>query len=410
MTAKRKKTTAKKKVTKKKAVKKKVIKKQPAEQTSPSRVTISVSTKNRNLKAALTKDYSYINGDDPVKQSVEVHRELAKLRDFDDDDVMRKVTLEYAKYLNLNHKAVAKADKRKQTYPGRYAVLVMGGAQLPESYQQSLDQAMRELEQLGMKAKNTDSDSTEEQNTVPQPSIQDRIREQVYAVTCEFDQWLDRIADGKARKSAQPDPLALMQKADFKAAHAAQVRKIYQQDHQDLADAIAKKDSDLVEAYGCHSLRVLKAMHAWLGTVLDAASMISQAKKAVRRKRKPVSVEKQVSKLKYCETSTEYGLASVDPASIVGARELWVFNVRHRKLGRYIAAEVSGLGVKGTSIKDFHENNSMQVTLRKPQEQLPELIKAGKVRLRTFLDDIRGVKTKLNGRINENVVLVKVVK
>jgi hypothetical protein len=73
-----------------------------------------------------------------------------------------------------------------------------------------------------------------------------------------------------------------------------------------------------------------------------------------------------------------------------------------------VAAEYLELSVKGTSIIGFNENLSVQKTLRKPEEQLKEFKAAGKVQLRKFLDDIKAVDIKLNGRINEEVVLLKV--
>jgi hypothetical protein len=49
----------------------------------------------------------------------------------------------------------------------------------------------------------------------------------------------------------------------------------------------------------------------------------------------------------------------------------------------------------------------VQKTLRKPEEQLKEFKAAGKVQLRKFLDDIRAVDIKLNGRINEDIILLR---
>jgi hypothetical protein len=66
------------------------------------------------------------------------------------------------------------------------------------------------------------------------------------------------------------------------------------------------------------------------------------------------------------------------------------------------------LGVKGTSITGFDEIKSVQKTLRKPEEQLKEFKAAGKVQLRKFLEDIKAVDIKLNGRINEDTILLKV--
>ena len=73
-----------------------------------------------------------------------------------------------------------------------------------------------------------------------------------------------------------------------------------------------------------------------------------------------------------------------------------------------MAQEYLELGVKGTSITGFSETLSVQKTLRKPEEQLKEFKAAGKVQLRKFLDEIKAVDIKLNGRINEDSVLLRV--
>jgi hypothetical protein len=146
--------------------------------------------------------------------------------------------------------------------------------------------------------------------------------------------------------------------------------------------------------------------------------IIDQAK-ATRKPRKPKakSASKLVEKLKFCKADTKYSLASVDPTTVVGANELWVFNVKTRKLGKYVASnqdpkgmgrEGSGLSVKGTTIIGYDENLSVQKTLRKPVEQLKEFKGAGKVALRKFLDEIATTDTKLNGRCNPDTVLLKV--
>jgi len=121
--------------------------------------------------------------------------------------------------------------------------------------------------------------------------------------------------------------------------------------------------------------------------------------------------------LKFSKTDEKYKLASIDPSLIVGANELWVFNVKTRKIGKYVASNIdpkgmgrdgTGLSVKGTTIIGFDENLSIQKTLRKPDEQLKEFKAAGKVKLRKFLDDIKTTDTKLNGRCNPDTVLLKV--
>jgi hypothetical protein len=126
------------------------------------------------------------------------------------------------------------------------------------------------------------------------------------------------------------------------------------------------------------------------------------------RAKKSVPAEKVVSKLKYLKSDEPSKLVSINPVDIIGAKELWVYNIKTRKLGKYVAEEYRELSIKGTSIIGFSESNSMQKTLRKPEEQLKEFKAAGKVQLRKFLEDIKAVDIKLNGRINEDTILLKV--
>jgi len=140
--------------------------------------------------------------------------------------------------------------------------------------------------------------------------------------------------------------------------------------------------------------------------------MIMQESKVNKKPRikKSVSVEKLASKLKFCKTDDQFKLVSVNPTEIIGSKELWVFNRKTRKLGKYIAEEYMNLGIKGTTITGFNANTSVQKTLRKPMDQLKTFKDAGKIQLRKFLEEIKSTDIKLNGRINEDVLLLKTVK
>ena len=66
------------------------------------------------------------------------------------------------------------------------------------------------------------------------------------------------------------------------------------------------------------------------------------------------------------------------------------------------------LSIKGTTIVGFDAHKSIQKTIRKPEEKLKEFKSAGKITLRKFLADINATDTKLNGRINEEIILLKI--
>jgi hypothetical protein len=127
------------------------------------------------------------------------------------------------------------------------------------------------------------------------------------------------------------------------------------------------------------------------------------------RKKKPVSQEKLVSKLKYKKEDATLGIVSLNPVQIVGSKEVWVYNTKTRKLSQYKAMDERGLGVKGASLLNF-STDSAEKTVRKPTDTLADFKKASKVKLRTFLKDLSTVDVPCNGKLNEHHVILRIDK
>jgi hypothetical protein len=267
------------------------------------------------------------------------------------------------------------------------------------------------------------------------PTIQERIRDQSYEMVQDIDEWLEGwITDPNTFDPKGFDFKAHFGKLQPSQAHARKMKGFYENilaDYDDLermptAGQLKKMDeqeadlwAQLKEGYAHLKKADIKKLRTAVEELLSALDFIIDQAKATRkpRKAKPKSADKLVEKLKYCKTDDKYKLASVNPVDIVGATELWVFNVKTRKIGKYVAANPdptgnrrpgSGLQVKGTTITGFDENLSVQKTLRKPEEQLKAFKAAGKVALRKFMDEINTTDTKLNGRCNPDTVLLKI--
>jgi hypothetical protein len=204
--------------------------------------------------------------------------------------------------------------------------------------------------------------------------------------------------------------LNLLRGRQVKAAHARIIKELYSRNYHELVETATTKDEQLKEAYAHLSKANLKKITLFYNEVLTACDMLAQEAKVNKKPRvkKPTDKSKIVAKMKYLKQDDKLKIVSINPQDIIGAKELWVFNVKTRKLGKYVTTEFSELNIKGTTITGFNENTSVQKTLRKPEEQLKEFKTAGKVVLRKFLDDIKAVDIKLNGRINEDTVLLKV--
>jgi len=266
-----------------------------------------------------------------------------------------------------------------------------------------------------IEAGKNDIEETEAKETKPlvvQPTIQERVKESAYKMTEE----LEDAIEGFQTDPENFDPKAfkilnLLKGKEVKAAHARLIKTLYSRDLAELEElASGKADEQLKEGYSHRTKKQIRNLIAFYQEIMSACDMLAQEAKVNRkpRKTKVVPKDKLVAKLKYMKSNEPLKLVSINPADIIGSKELWVFNTKTRKLGKYIAAEFNDLGVKGTTITGFDEFKSVQKTVRKPEDKLKEFKSAGKVQLRKFLEDINATDTKMNGRINEDTVLLKV--
>jgi len=245
------------------------------------------------------------------------------------------------------------------------------------------------------------------------PSIQERIKEASSNIIAEIDEQVDKfIEDPKSFKKF--DSVKFFRAMQVNQAHARHIRSYYEGilgEYLMLQKPVSEQDEQLREGYShLDKVDVKKAVDLFQG-IVGACDLITAESKANRKTRspKPKSAEKLVAKMKYCKSDEKYKVASINPADIIGCNELWVFNTKTRKIGKYIAEEHQTLQVKGTTLQFFNEKESIAKTLRKPEQQLAEFNKSGKVQLRKFLPNIKGVETKLNGRINNDTVILKAV-
>ena len=265
---------------------------------------------------------------------------------------------------------------------------------------------------------------------VYRPTIQELLRAKAFSMTNEIDDFInDFEMTSGALKSFKP--LSLLRKVQAKANHAKIIKELYEGCYKEYDELInppstknmTEKELDwhnqLIEGYTHLEKSEIKAMYEMYKSIVQACDMIIANAKFDRkpRKRKPISAEKVVSKMKFCKEHTETGSVSITPVELVGASIAVVYNTKTRKIGVYHASNIdpmglgregSGLSVKGTTMIRFKESESIQKTLRKPQEQLAIFKKVTKRSLNKEFNAIKSVETKMNGRINEHTLLLKV--
>ncbi len=127
------------------------------------------------------------------------------------------------------------------------------------------------------------------------------------------------------------------------------------------------------------------------------------------RKAKAINATKVVSKLNYLEHDTDNKVKSIDPSKIVGSKELWVFNSKTNEMIRYVAEDRGGLSVKGTTIQNFNSKTSMSKKLGvKTKHFIDRVLEGGSIVLNKCMNEINSKSSKVSGRINNNMILLKV--
>ena len=241
-------------------------------------------------------------------------------------------------------------------------------------------------------------------------SIQDRIREKSQECIGELEGQLDDYIASDYKIDASP--YGVMHTMNIKSVHVSRVVDVFKKRRMEFDAVLNTDDKELKEGYGNFTKPQLKKVIAWCDQViLDCMKVVgSAAENRKPRKRKVKSSEELVVKVKVLDKFDELKLVSVPTTEIIGAMQLWVYNVKTRKLGCYHAEDAGGLSVKGTSLINFNESKSVHKKLRKPEINLPEVMKAGKVLLRNYMDNIRAVESALTGRLNADTILLRSLK
>jgi hypothetical protein len=302
-------------------------------------------------------------------------------------------------------KGIEKLSDEDVKSVGFVARMIQRGAVLPDGEQATFECALTGIIAAAETEAERKTAATDE-NATPKKvvNIQERIKVQADRVIAECEAELDKLDfDVAAFKQ-------LLMDSGVKAPQAKHILEWVESKKIEFTKISKSKDEQVKEAWGNYGKGDFKVVLSILDDMAKTVETIVAAKKAARKPRakKAKPVEQVVGAVKYCKSFSH--AVSINPKEIVGALQLWTFNIKTRKLGVFHADSEQGLTVKGTTVKSFDETKSISKTVRKPEIKIPELLKAGKVALRKFMDEIKAKPSVLKGRLNEDTVLLKVVK
>jgi len=283
--------------------------------------------------------------------------------------------------------------------------LLQNGSTLPGDIWESIETRIKDLASEVVET----SEATEEQPIQKVVSIQDRINNKASDLIGELEEETDVFFQEGV---IQFDIKKWSVEKGVKPQIAKRIAEHFRPQYEEICEAQEGKDADLVEAYKGWRKPVLKIMGLFLKKIIDHMTEVDAAGQAIRKPRakkvKPASV--LVSKLQFLPEFKELNITSIDPKGIINASQLWVFNPKTRNLSVYHAVGRSGLSVRGTTITGYDTDASLTKKVRKPEQVIPQVMNAGKVDLRSIMKNLTTIESKVNGRINKDTILLRVIK
>ena len=245
------------------------------------------------------------------------------------------------------------------------------------------------------------------------PNIQDILKDKAREAGGELEGLFDEYITSGAGSKHTLRPIDEVAKKNVMPQHISLLTDVWKKKLNEIEEALKGTDSQLVQGYGHLTKTQLKNVVKFIELVISDLNSYISVKKAAKapRARKAVPVEKIVAKLKYLktfkDTASKLDLMSISPIKLHGASEAWVYDTAKRKLHHYIADDYSKtFTVKGSTLLGFDTAQSEVKTLRKPSEQLKEVM-GSKPAARKYFKDIKAVSTTPNGRFNDAMIILK---
>ena len=178
------------------------------------------------------------------------------------------------------------------------------------------------------------------------------------------------------------------------------------------------EDEQVTEGYAHLAKKQIKQIKEDFGSAITLLRNNRLNAKAVNagRKKKPRSAMAQTLKFKFKEKDDALGIVSAKPAELIGAKKVTIFNTKTRKIGIYVALDDElGFTAKGTTLLGFDKDLSQQKTLRKTKtvsivDHLNKFRKAAVRKVDKVFEGLSTTGTKLTGRFNGDMIILKVYK
>jgi hypothetical protein len=245
----------------------------------------------------------------------------------------------------------------------------------------------------------------EEKIEKPKASVYDLTLEKINGVIADLEDVIDA-------QNWDFSMYEYLQKNEIPQKYVAKIIEYYTPLLEEWTLAHKGKEKDLVEGYSWLNKKSLADRVKFLTQSIDDLNRWVDNIKTVRapRKKKPVSADRKVVRLKFQQTDNELHLESTAPVKLIGASEVWLYNTKYGLLSRYVATDRGGIDVKGQTLINFDPSASIEKRVGRQSSVLTRaVLDSGKIQLRKLMDTVKSKGNEPKGRINTNTILLRVV-
>jgi len=199
--------------------------------------------------------------------------------------------------------------------------------------------------------------------------------------------------------------LQYMKESNLSSTVKKKIKDYFQPQLDEINKTLTGEDEDLNESWGFMGKREATRYRNLLQDIISGTHVEPTPRKKTIKQKKVKPADIQIKDLKYLERDDEHGCgSSVHPEKIIGAKFLWVWNPRYKKLGLYKSR--NGIMVTGSTLKNI-DADLIQRHVRKPQEFFEEFVGTQRQKEKLW-EKLPGKTSPINGRINKDTLLLSV--
>ena len=329
--------------------------------------------------------------------NVEIANALNWLRTEQTPDLNKKWLTAFMKQNNYSKSKIESIMSNLRQLPSSWysvARILTNGSNVPDNTKERLDAALDSI----------CSDVVTEDNNLSTNKVV-KTKPTSLPVPAEVLEYIDLLIEKSKTSNVDEDVYAFLMDKKVTKNQVDELIAEYKFTFDELNQL--SDSEEIQESYADYTPKQRKTIQTFFNNLYAQFDQYKNVKskraKPVRKTRKP-DKQKLISKLRYLKESTEYRIASVDPAKLLGAKTAVTFNTKTRDVSIFYGID-DGISVRGTTLVGFDTEKSVTKRLRKPNDVLSHGVRAG---LENAFAAAKSKAKAANGRMNENIIIVKV--